>query len=97
MYIMYILAKNLKKNYLFYFFRKSEIQMGRTYMRVYAIVFGVLIGFTTYIYTIQDMKAKMQTEQVQLEYIGKKHALKKYDQFALNQILPSCAISRNFC
>ena len=44
--------------------------MGRTYMRVYAILFGTLIGFTTYFYTIQDMKAKMQTEAVQLEYIG---------------------------
>ena len=39
--------------------------------------------------------------------IGKKHALKKYDQFALNtscfrgstgsNITPSCAISPNFC
>ena len=30
--------------------------------------------------------------------IGKKHALKKYDQFALNTswFYPSCAISRNF-
>ena len=54
----------------FLIFRKAEIQMGRTYMRVYAILFGTLIGFTTYFYTIQDMKAKMQTEAVQLEYIG---------------------------
>ena len=32
------------------------------------------------------------------EAIGKKHALKKYDQFALNTswFYPSCAISRNF-
>ena len=32
-------------------------------------------------------------------HIGKKHALKKYDQFALNTscFYPSCAISRNFC
>ena len=39
--------------------------------------------------------------------LGKKHALKKYDQFALNtscfwgkywiKYYPSCAISRNFC
>ena len=31
--------------------------------------------------------------------IGKNHALKKYDQFALNTscFYPSCAISRNFC
>ena len=31
--------------------------------------------------------------------IGKKHALKKYDQFALNTscFWRSCAISRNFC
>ena len=31
--------------------------------------------------------------------IGKKHALKKYDQFALNTscFYLSCAISRNFC
>ena len=56
--------------YFFLIFRKAEIQMGRTYMRVYAILFGTLIGFTTYFYTIQDMKAKMQTEAVQLEYIG---------------------------
>ena len=33
------------------------------------------------------------------EPIGKKHALKKYDQFALNTscFYPSCAISQNFC
>ena len=31
--------------------------------------------------------------------IGKKHALKIYDQFAINTscFYPSCAISRNFC
>ena len=54
----------------FFIFRKAEIQMGRTYMRVYAIIFGVIIAATTYVYTIQDMKAKMATEKVQLEYIG---------------------------
>ena len=31
-----------------------------------------------------------------LNYIGKKHAFKKYDKFALNNIC-FCAISRNFC
>ena len=54
--------------------------------------------------SVQELSSKMDKNFAGLgekldSYIGKKHALKKYDQFALNAscFYPSCAISRNFC
>ena len=45
-----------------------------------------------------DLILVASAEPQGISYIGKKHALKKYDQFALNTscLYPSCAISRNF-
>ena len=46
-----------------------------------------------------NMHESIEGYKVYFHGIGKNHALKKYDQFALNTswFYPSCAISRNFC
>ena len=54
-------------------------------------------------YFRQPQRLQPQQRQPQPQPLGKKHALKKYDQFTLNtsciwgSIYPNCAISRILC
>ena len=88
----------------------NGIQMKNVWLIIESVLLFVLLITNIFVnvydqyLTEVEMLRKVQNVVLKLErHLGKKHALKKYDQFTLNtsciwgSIYPNCAISRILC